>query len=188
MSKISLDPETERRLIKKTQRDKKAFAPLYKHYYPYIKRFFAIRLTDFEVVEDLTSKVFEKALLGIDSFQWQGVSFSAWLYKIAKNTLVDFFREQERTKRETSLSNIRPLKSFDKTPEEILIEMDSENELHLLLDVLPKREREIIYMKFFEGYTNRAIARLTGLSETNVGTIVYRTVRKLREKLLGENL
>jgi len=52
-----------------------------------------------------------------------------------------------------------------------------------LLADLPEKERKIIYMKFFEGYTNKTIANLTDLSETNVGTIIHRTVGKLREKL-----
>lgn len=184
MSKISLDPKTEKALVRKSQRNKKAFTPLYKHYAPFIKRYFSQRGGG-DDLEDLISKVFEKALLGIDDFQWQGVPFSAWLFRIAHNCLVDYYREQA-IKREKSTLLDEKTASREKTPEEKFVQGEEERELRQLLAELPPRERGIIYMKFFEGYTNRTIARLLNLSETNIGTIIYRTVRKLRRRLLAQ--
>jgi RNA polymerase sigma factor (sigma-70 family) len=182
MSKISLDPEVEKKLVKKAKKDKKAFGVLYEHYNKHIKNFFDYRLSDNQFSEDLTSKVFEKALKGLDNFQWQGVSFSAWLYKIAKNTLIDHYRTAG-LKKVQALPSEEQLVSPHPTPS-IEAEIYFEEEiLKKVLDELPKREREIIYMKFFDGYKNKTISNLTGLSETNVGTIVYRTTRKLKEKL-----
>jgi len=183
MNAAPLNPQKEQELIKKSKRDRRAFAPLYEFYHPRIERFFKIRIVDEVKSEDLTSKVFEKALIGLDNFQWQGVSFSAWLYKIARNTLIDFFRESGKAKRNIPISDAPPLRDKGKTPEQLAIQKDGEDILHRLLEKLPSRERNIIYLKFFDGYTNRTIAKLTGLSETNVGTIVYRVVRKLRKEL-----
>jgi len=162
--------------------ENKPFAKLYEFYYPRVKNYFLSRTGDEKKTEDLTSEVFEKALAGLGSFQWQGVPFSAWLFKIAQNTLFDTFRS-ERAKPKVSLEKLPPIKTEAMGPEETALQNENHEVLESLLFTLPQRERDIIYMKFYEGYTNRAIAKLTGLSETNIGTILYRTLRKLRQDL-----
>ncbi len=181
MSVISLDLKKEQKLISLAKKDKKFFAPLYEHYVRHIMKYFQIRLNDKQISEELTSKVFEKALAGIDNFQWQGVSFSAWLYQIARNTLVDYYRQSEKNKKTGVLDETIKLQSPTETPEEEIQTMFEQEYLYKIIKELPQKEQEIIYMKFFDGYTNRVIANLTGLSETNVGTIIYRAIKRLRE-------
>ncbi|MFC1621963.1 RNA polymerase sigma factor [Patescibacteria group bacterium] len=181
MSKVSMDLKKEKRLIELARKDKKHFGPLYKHYVRHIMKYFSFRLNNNQIAEELTSQTFEKALKGLDNFQWQGVSFSAWLYRIARNTLVDYYRKNEKRSKVSSLDDtFEPEGDSPTPPEQVEIAFEQEY-LHKLLNELPQRDRDIIYMKFFDGYTNRVIAKTTGLSETNVGTIVYRAIRKLRE-------
>lgn len=181
-----MDLKEEEKLIRQAKAVKsgenKPFAKLYKFYYPKVRNYFLSRTGDVDKAEDLTSKVFEKTLAGLDSFQWQGIPFSAWLFKIAQNTLFDTFRS-ERAKPKVSLEKLPPLKTEETGPEELVFQTEHYEILEQLLFSLSKRERDIVYMKFYEGYTNRAIAKLTGLSETNVGTILYRTLRHLRQDL-----
>jgi RNA polymerase sigma-70 factor (ECF subfamily) len=66
--------------------------------------------------------------------------------------------------------------------EEVVAEREERDRLAALLARLPARERELIALKYGAGLTNREIARLSGLSETNVGTILHRTVQRLREE------
>lgn len=186
MSVISLDPKLEKKYIEDSRKDKEKFAPLYKHYKEYIKKFFLYRVNTEQNAEELTAQTFEKALKGLDNFQWQGVSFSAWLYKIARNTLIDHYRKNDKRSEVSSLDQHYSLPSDDKSPEDKIEIMFSEDILHKVLQELPSREREIIYLKFFDGYTNKLIAELTDLSETNVGTIVHRVLKKLR-KIYQEN-
>lgn len=186
MSSISLDPKIEKRIIEEARKEKAKFGPLYKHYKKYIFEFFTYRVEDYNTAEELTSVVFEKALKGLDNFQWQGVPFSAWLYRIARNTLIDHYRKKAKNKEISSLELIQELPSKEKQPHEIVETMFTEELLYNILQELPSREKEIIYLKFFDGYTNKIIAEITSLSETNVGTILYRTIRKLRE-LYREN-
>lgn len=158
------------------------FGKLYKAYEQKIKNYFLARVENIGLAEDMTSQTFEKALNGIDSFRWQGVPFSAWLFTIARNTFYDYLRSSKR-KKEIKLDDTYPIK--EDAPSHLeKMENDQQKEwLEQALLKLPKREREIIYLKFYEGLTNRKIAKITGLSETNVGTIVYRTLGKLREEL-----
>lgn len=176
----------EEKLIKQAKAirvgENKPFGQLYQFYYPKVRNYFLSRTGDEKKAEDLASKVFEKALTGIDSYQWQGVPFSSWLFKIAQNTFFDSLR-RERGKRRISLEDAPPIKTEEAGPEEIATQGEDREVLERHLFRLPRRERDIIYMKFYKGYTNRAIAKLTGLSETNVGTILYRTLRKLRKQL-----
>ncbi len=186
MSSISLDPKIEKKLVEEARKDKSKFGPLYKHYKKYILEFFTYRVNDYSTAEELTSVVFEKALNGLDGFQWQGVPFSAWLYRIARNTLIDHYRKGTKSREVSSLELVQELPSKEKQPHEIVETMFTEELLYKILQEIPTREQEIIYLKFFDGYTNKVIAQITDLSETNVGTIIYRTIRKLRE-LYREN-
>lgn len=188
MSKVSLPPEEEERLIKKSQKNRKEFAPLFAHYQPLIKRYFQrhIRAED---SDELTAQVFAKTLSGLDNFHWQGVSLSAWLYRIAHHTLIDFYRaENKEANKNMGLEEARELPTPHRDPEELSYERETASEIEQLLKELPAREKEIIYLKFFDGYTNKTIAKLTGLSETNVSTIVWRAVNRLREKLINQKL
>ncbi len=183
MSKISMDAKIEEELIKKCRHDKEAFGTLYNHYKDPIFSFVVSKVESEETAEDITSTVFQKAFEAIESFKWQGISFSSWLYKIARNTVIDHYRSKNKERGKKSLEDLDII-SDKNTPEEEFIETDFEQQIKSILETLDQKERGIIYMKFFEGYTNKTIAKLTGLSETNVGTIIYRTLIKLRGKIL----
>jgi len=185
MSKISMPLKTEKRLIQTAQkggaRGRKAFGKIYAHYQPHLENFFRARLGHSPNVEDLVSEVFKKALSGLDSFRWQGLSLSAWLYQISRNVLIDYFRKASRTQT-VDITKIPTPRAKSAGLEEAYIKNERCELLHQLLNELPKREQKIIYLKFFEGRTNRWIATKLNLSETNVGTIVHRSIRKLRRK------
>jgi RNA polymerase sigma factor (sigma-70 family) len=181
-----MNPKEEEKLIKQAKAVKSGenvpFGKLYRNYHPKVKGYLLARVADERKAEDLTARVFEKALAGLPGFHWQGVPFSAWLFKIARNTLFDSFRA-EKGKRRVSIEDLPHLETKDAGPEEIAARSEGFEILEEALLRLPEREKEIVYMKFYEGCTNRAIAKHTGLSETNVGTILYRTLRKLRKEL-----
>lgn len=176
-----MDPKTEKRIIEKSRKNIEEFAPIYRHYNKHIKKFFLYRVSGSEMAEELTSITFEKALKGLDNFQWQGVSFSSWLYRIARNTLIDHYRKKDKRDKTSPIEVGHHLPSKESSPEEMIETMFAEEKLYEIIKQLPPREQEIIYLKFFDGYTNKIIAQITDLSETNVGTIVYRTIKKLRE-------
>lgn len=181
-----MDLKEEEKLVRGAQKIKSGpnfpFGKLYENYSPRIKKFFLKRLGNEEVAQDLTSKVFEKALRGLGSFRWQGVPFSAWLFRISRNLFFDHLRAV-RGKPKITIEEVPHLKGDFPTQFEELERTQENALLEQALVQLPPREREIIYLKFYEGLTNRAIAKITKLSETNVGTILYRTLRKLREDL-----
>lgn len=185
MSKVSLDKHVEEILIKRIQKgDKESFSIIYRHYHPHIKSYFLQRNIDAGTCEDLASAVFERSFKGIANFKWQGLSLSSWLYKIARNVLIDFFRSSQRSRIDSyPTQDLEDLPSNGETPEEVALRTETGFFIGNLLATLPKREAKIIYLKFFEGYTNKVIAKLLQISETNVGTIIYRTVGKFRSQI-----
>lgn len=179
MDKAKLSKEKE--LVDKAKRDSGKFAKLYKKYNKKVKNFIRKKVNNESLAEDLTSKVFEKALNKIDSFQWQGVSFGCWIFKIARNTVYDFYRSQRNNK----LSNLDDDTGFipDKRTnlEKDVLHDESELELYSVISELDEEDQYLLYYKYFEGLSNKKIAKKTGLSVSNVGTKLFRIRKKMKE-------
>lgn len=149
---------------------------LYKEYLPRVYNFLRYRVGDESLAEDLTAAVFEKAWRGRGQYQHDLSAFSTWLFTIARNTVTDHFR---RNGHDVPLESAR--EQADPTSlEETIQQRQDFARLNFLLSQIPARERELVAFKYGAGLTNREIARLTRLSESNVGTILNRVVEKLR--------
>lgn len=151
----------------------------YQEYLPRIYNFFWYRVSDEALSEDLTAVTFEKAWRGRERFRRDLSAFSTWLFTIARNVAADHFRRRGAT---------LPLESIREQADPVLLEetvQQSQEVARLigLLSQVPARERELIAFKYGGGLNNREIARLTRLSESNVGTILNRTVERLRMQM-----
>ena len=156
------------------------FAELYEENLDKVFRYIQYRVNDVQLAEDLTSAVFEKALVNFGKYVSQKASFSTWLFSIARNTLIDHYRV--KGKRQTaSLEEGAGLYSGDLPPEQILERKEEFERLVVCLAGLSTEEQEIIRLKFGAELNNRQIAEVIGISESNVGTRLYRAVRKLRD-------
>jgi RNA polymerase sigma-70 factor (ECF subfamily) len=149
---------------------------LYAAELPRVYNFFRYRVGAGPMAEDLTSLTFEKAWRARHRYRRDLAAFSTWLFTIARNVAVDHFRQQRPH---------LPLEAAAHLPggesaEELAERRSDEARLARLLAGLPDRERELLSLKYGAGLTNRAIARLTGLSESNVGTLLHRTIGGLR--------
>lgn len=169
---------------KETKGKREIFAELYEEFLPRIFRYIRYRVNSEEVTEDLTSVVFEKALTNFEKYSTEKATFSTWIFSIARNVVIDHYRTQARRpalsleKAEIEVSSNEPL------PEDTLEKLEEQEKLRACISQLPAEEQEIIALKFGSGMNNRQIARTTGLSESNVGTRLYRAVRKLRDSFL----
>ncbi len=161
-----------------TARDQEArFALLYQNTYPAVLGFLRLIVGSPEVAEDLTALVFEKALLHFDEMR-APENATAWLFRIARNCAADYFR---RAKPAVSLEYLRPVNHPQaEAVEEGIIAREEEQELLRCLSRLPKREREVIGLKFVAQLSNREIARILQIPEGTVGSTLYRTLRRLR--------
>lgn len=185
---MAVQLECESELLSRAACDPEAFGILYDFYFPKIYNYVRYRVLNPDLTDDLTSKTFEKAFAKIRGYSFGQGNFSGWLFAIAHNVVVDYYRVLGRQKN-VSLEAANELISFAPGPEEAAISADFRAILNEALKVLGSRERNIIALKFTAGMTNRKIAELTGISESNVGVILYRTLLQLRTvlKSLGVN-
>lgn len=150
---------------------------VYREELPRVYNFHRYRVFDRATAEDLTSITFEKAWRARDRYRKDRASVSTWLLAIARNVAVDHFR-RARSRPEVPLGSADP--PGPTTPEDEAQRREEKRRLERLVGDLAPRERELVALKYGAGATNRAIAKLTGLSESNVGTILHRTVTALR--------
>jgi RNA polymerase sigma-70 factor (ECF subfamily) len=151
---------------------------VYRDQLPRVYNFFRYRLGNDAVAEDLTSRTFEKAWRARQRYRRDLSAFGTWLLRIARNVAVDHLR---------SSRNHAPLDAAsdapaDTTPEHDEMRRSDFSHLATLVAKLSEREQELLALKYGAGATNRAIAELTGLTESNVGTLLHRAVQTLRSQ------
>jgi RNA polymerase sigma-70 factor (ECF subfamily) len=147
---------------------------------PRLYNYFRYRLGDELAAEDLTSLVLEKAWMKRHRYRQDRATFSVWLFAIAKNEVIAFLR-----KRRISVPISSAEKATHETAETFLEHSQDLHQLSHLLADLSERECELVALKFGAELNNREISRITGLSESNVGTILSRVLQKLREQWKG---
>jgi RNA polymerase sigma-70 factor (TIGR02952 family) len=161
-----------------------AFTAFYEQYLPKIFRYISYRINDKYLAEDITSAVFEKALTKFNQYNAEKAAISTWIFRIARNTLIDHYRANSRA-HTVHLDEALDTPEKDKSPEQAVIEEEESQMLKRCIAKLSPPEQEIVSLKFSAEMTNRQIAGLLGLSESNVGVILYRAVRKLRSDFEG---
>ena len=157
------------------------FEEMYRVELPRIYNYFCYRVGDATVAEDLTSETFEKAWRNRWRYRRDLAAFSTWLFTIARRVAQDHYRKKRD---DLPLEQVTELGTRENL--EDLIEQNADfAQLSVLLSRLGDREKELVALKYGAGLTNRAIARLSGISESNVGTILYRAVQTLRSEWKG---
>ena len=156
------------------------FAGLYDEFMPKVFRYIRYKVDNEQTTEDLTSTVFEKALVSFDKYSKDKAAFSTWIFSIARNTLIDYYRTN-KSRQQVSLDEAIEMPSRELPPQEEAEKKAEQECLRGCLSKLPEDDQEIIRLKFAAEFNNRQIAKMLGLSESNVGVRLFRAVKKLRE-------
>jgi len=149
---------------------------VYAEQLPRVYNYLRYRTGNEAVAEELCARTFEKAWRERRSYRSDLAGVATWLLRIARNTAIDY-RRTWRGHEPLDDGLAAPLEG---TPEEEALIDSNFARLSVLVGALPERERELLALKYGAGATNRAIAAVTGLSESNVGTIIHRAVQRLR--------
>lgn len=159
------------------------FSELYHQYFPKVFAYVYGRVQDREVSLDIVSDVFEKAYMKMKSLR-SPESFGSWLFTIARNEVSSHWRKEKPAQKAAQEAAIeREIHGQPKSPEETLIHKERLASLSALVRGLPRREQEIIALKFDAELTNREIASILSTSEVNVRVTIFRALRKLRDRM-----
>ncbi len=156
---------------------------LYRRHVGAIYRYIHLRVGREDLAEDLTADVFLKMLEGIESFNYRGVPFAAWLFRIAHDRVVDYFRHQAR-KETVSLSE--RLSALGEGPLAMTEAALAGERLRQAFGRLTEEQQQVIVLKFGEGLTNAEVGRLLGKSEGAVKSLQHRALTSLRRFLEKE--
>lgn len=165
---------------------KSSISEVFEAYYERIFNYISYRTGNRYTAEDLTSQVFEKIVAKYHTFQPDRRPLEVWIFTIAKNTLTDHFRASQRHNT-CSLEAIEEKDSKQSGPEAAVINKESELSLIQALSVLTDKERQIIALRFGAGLKNVEIAKIMNSSESNVGVILFRSMKKLKKELERED-
>jgi len=150
---------------------------VYDQLLPRVFHFFFYKVGDKLTAEELTSVTFEKVWVNRENYRKDLGAFRFWVFGIAQKVAADHFR---RRRHEVPLETVN-VPSGQNVERDVEAQAEHER-LASILHILTERERLLVSLKYGAELNNREIARQTGLSESNVGTILFRAVKKLRKE------
>jgi RNA polymerase sigma-70 factor, ECF subfamily len=166
--------------------DTEAFGQLFDHYNGAVYRFIYYRLSTRALAEDLTSETFFRALRSINTFQWQGKDFAAWLMTIARNLIIDHHKSA-RSRLETPTSEVGDREEPSATPEEHVVQSLTHELLREKLAQLPADQQECVVLRFLNSYSIAETAKVMKKSDGAVKQLQLRAIRNLA-RLMPEDV
>jgi len=178
--------QDEQNLVHRAQHgDKEAFTELYQAYFNKLYRYLAVRIGNKAEAEDMTQQVFVKAYKSIHSYRWKGVPFSAWLFRIAHNLMVDYFRRESK---KPTVPLEESLLVSDEDPRKTIEQRMDIERVMTATRKLTAAQREVVSLRFAGGLAITEVARAMGKSEGAIKALQHSAIAALRRILLtGEN-
>jgi RNA polymerase sigma-70 factor, ECF subfamily len=166
--------EQEQLLIEAAQKDPGRFAELYEANFERVYAFIVRRVQDRHEAEDLTAEVFHHALANLVRFEWRGVPFAVWLFRIAANAITD------RSRRTRQSVDSKIAEDLDQSSWR---DIERRATLFQLVNSLPEDQRSVVIKRFVEEKTVREIAREFGRSEGAIKQLQFRAMETLRARV-----
>ncbi len=169
-------------IIRAGKGDNEAFSVLYQRYVRRIYNYIFYRTGSSHDAEDLTERVFFRALNHIHNYRNRGVPFSAWLYRIAHNLVANWHRDNKRRKEVPLEDYVYSIRQGD-YPESSVVKGQEIEVLLRAIQKLPEERQTLLILKFVERLSNEEIARIMGRSEGAIKSLYHRTLLALRGDL-----
>ena len=175
---------SEQEIIEAAKKDLNHFEKLYSKYHDQIFRYVYQRMDDKDTAHDVTSQVFLKSMNSLKKFKYKGVPFSAWLFRIASNEVVQFYKDKksERTVQiQTDYIQDIVANESELRREQLSIVIEEIAEL-------PAKELELIELRYFEKRPFKEISQILNITESNAKVRIHRIVAKLKQSLKNNRL
>lgn len=173
----------EQELVRRALDDPRAFQLLYEHYFKRIYGYVASRINNQHDVEDIVSEVFLRVIRNLAQLRSQyPTSFTAWVFAVARNTVIDHYRRKEQSGTIIPFDSCPPTATLELDPDMSLIECEDAAHLRDLITTLPERKREVVMLKYYGGLRNQEIAAVLQIGEKTVAAYLSRALDELHEK------
>jgi RNA polymerase sigma-70 factor (ECF subfamily) len=178
---MSLDDAALERLVEEARSgDSWAFGRLFDHFHEPIYRYIASRIQRPTDAEDLTQLVFVKALEALPRYETRGVPFGGWLFRLARNAVIDFARTRHD---HSELDTVVGRPGSDAGPDQIAVTREDIDAVGAALASLTEEQREAIALRFFAGLSAREAAEAMGKQEGTIRGLQFRAIAALRRQL-----
>jgi RNA polymerase sigma-70 factor (ECF subfamily) len=178
--------QDEAELIRRAQqRDQVALTQLYEENFDKIYRYVVLKIGDRTEAEDMTQQVFLNALKSISSYRFKGMPFSSWLYRIAHNQVVDYYRKKSK-QATVPLDESLPIPDAGDDPERLAEKKMEINELIVATRHLTEAQQEVISLRFAAELSIAEVAGVMGRSEGAVKALQHSAIVALRKQLTAE--
>jgi RNA polymerase sigma-70 factor (ECF subfamily) len=186
--------EEEKLLINEAKTSNESFVKLYDYYYPKILGYSFRRTLDLNLSKDITSETFLKAFTGIGKYQWKGIPFSSWLFRIASNEMNMLDRKKKYKPdsltdlKERGVFEIVDKASSDEEKNELEKQLQQSNDfvnVQQKLLLLPVKYQEVIALKYFEEKSIKEIVEILEIKEGTIKSLLSRGIEKLKNLVLN---
>ena len=168
-------------LVKRAQEyEEEAIESLYQTYYPKIYNYAFLQMGDVQAAEDLASDVMLKMIESINKYHFRGLPFGAWVFRSARNRLIDLHRRRRR-RGEVDLSET--LSSALANPQALAERALERGQIQIALKHLTDEQRQVITLKFIQGFDNSSIGEIMQRSEGAIKSLQHRALGSLRRLL-----
>ncbi len=170
--------------IQRAKADPEHFAPLYRKYHEQIFRYVYQRMDDEEMAFDVTSQVFMKAIKNLHKYEFRGVPFVSWLYRIAKSELYQAFRDNkaDRTVNIDSIQVTEMIEEFEQDESE-----ENKQRLLVCLSRMKEEDMQLLELRFFEKRSFKEIGEVLEITENNAKVKCFRALEKLKKLFINRN-
>src|SRR5438874_4667754 len=173
-------------LVRRAQRyEEDALQQLYEKYHPKIYNYAFLQMGDVQAAEDLAADVMLKMLESVRKYEFKGLPFGAWVFRIARNRLIDLHR---RRKRRGEVDLNETLSSALASPHALAERALDRGQLQVALKHLTDEQRQVIVLKFIEGFDNRSVGKIMARSEGAVKSLQHRALGSLRRLLYSDRV
>lgn len=181
LSMTEEDIRKENEIVARSKRDPRAFAELYEKYFDRIYYYLLRQTDDEETAGDLCSQTFVNVLNHLSKYEFRGLPFSAWLYKIASNEVNKFYRKK-KGKKVFSIEEVKVRELVERNNTDGLQDWDEEiiQRLLIYLRDLPTEMLHVLQLRFFEDKDFKEIAFILDMTESGAKMRTYRALDKLR--------
>lgn len=171
----------EWQMIQAAQADPRRFAPLYERYYREVYLFVFKRIGDKNDTADVVAQTFVKVLQNLPKYQFRGMPFSSWLYRIALNEVNQFFRVDQKRSLCVSIDQEGAREIADEIEE--AADPDALRKMYAAMQKLNQEEIQMIQMRYFDKIPFREVAEILSITEVNAKVRMHRVLQKLKKHM-----